>query len=958
MANIVGTYYSNQNYNPKINYSVNYWQTARDANSVTYRFTVSYARQNGSYYYDVYINYSVGGKSGNVLLKANNDGTASTSCTFDVTCSTNAGGGTIYARIYSWSNTDSTHWQNGFDTGDKDVNKSTFNTAPYWGSGAVINLSPNGIVREDTSSVTVSWTGALDLETTSGMKYKVDRYINGNFSTTIANGTTLTSLVDNIGSGNSGNVYTYRVTPIDNYGVVGSTLTNSQSLTKNTLRGANITGNQSINNNTSSFSVNVSGGSNSMGTGNISRKLSSNNLTINNAYVGIGNITITIYKSGTVPTGAYILYEDIRALFKDATNQSGNFQITLSTYNEFGSSSQSTITANVDLRDVPNPPSNIKITGTKIVNGTSYYIPSIQNLTLTWNNGSDKVDGSTLNYEVQGSTSASSGWKTLASNIQSTSSTTSSTITISDGDFDGGRNYYFKVIGYNAFNLSSSAISSAIVLHKYSSPTVSFGIAKRTTTQLVVPITTTLNTSLPNITFNVSNSTEGLRKRNYSLKLKGTNTFVKPSTQITTSPQTITINGLEDSKEYVLEVIVNDTSGLTANDIAKQLDIGKYIPIVSIRDKGLGINDFADDNYKLAVGGNAKINGELDVKNGKLNTKEINNKGYAASYTGGSDYNKWTKIATITITSQYQEVTSIIDVLDTGSGSNIPVKGELTLRVKQQDSMSNSPVCSLYLSNYIVTYPDNYKLVITKNTTEKKEIDLWFRNIQSWSNVYFSPRKTNGDTNIITFQEQQPFTTSLPSGTQIPCYKIVTSSPEDIGAMKDGGTYGTIKLTNWIRTVGNNGWYSETYGGGWYMSDTTWIRAYNSKSVYTPGQMRAEGGFRLNNDNTKITTGQNNSLRVTTPSGFVDIGANNSSYCHFYTDREQFYFDKRIHLNGALHFYESPNANTRIATKSTGDIMLYTTARSRFEGSTDGRLYWYKGSTGTWYLIAGSTYGD
>lgn len=613
MANIVGTYYSNQNYNPKINYSVNYWQTARDANSVTYRFTVSYARQNGSYYYDVYINYSVGGKSGNVLLKANNDGTASTSCTFDVTCSTNAGGGTIYARIYSWSNTDSTHWQNGFDTGDKDVNKSTFNTAPYWGSGAVINLSPNGIVREDTSSVTVSWTGALDLETTSGMKYKVDRYINGNFSTTIANGTTLTSLVDNIGSGNSGNVYTYRVTPIDNYGVVGSTLTNSQSLTKNTLRGANITGNQSINNNTSSFSVNVSGGSNSMGTGNISRKLSSNNLTINNAYVGIGNITITIYKSGTVPTGAYILYEDIRALFKDATNQSGNFQITLSTYNEFGSSSQSTITANVDLRDVPNPPSNIKITGTKIVNGTSYYIPSIQNLTLTWNNGSDKVDGSTLKYEVQGSTSASSGWKTLASNIQSTSSTTSSTITISDGDFDGGRNYYFKVIGYNAFNLSSSAISSAIVLHKYSSPTVSFGIAKRTTTQLVVPITTTLNTSLPNITFNVSNSTEGLRKRNYSLKLKGTNTFVKPSTQITTSPQTITINGLEASKEYVLEVIVNDTSGLTANDIAKQLDIGKYIPIVSIRDKGLGINDFADDNYKLAVGGNAKIDGTLSV---------------------------------------------------------------------------------------------------------------------------------------------------------------------------------------------------------------------------------------------------------------------------------------------------------------------------------------------------------
>ncbi|WP_322458629.1 hypothetical protein, partial [Clostridium perfringens] len=270
-------------------------------------------------------------------------------------------------------NTDSTHWQNSFDTGDKDVNKSTFNTAPYWGSGAVINLSPNGTVREDTSSVTVSWTGASDAETTSGMKYKVDRYINGNFSATVVNGSTSTSLTDNIGSGNSGNVYSYRVTPTDNYGISGSTLTNSQSLTKNTLYGASISGSPSINNNTSSFSVNVSGGSNSMGSGNISRRLSSGNVNINNAYIGTGNITVSIYRSGTVPTGAYIAYEDIRGLFKDATNQSGNFQINLTTYNDFGSSSPSTITVNVDLRDTPNPPSNIRITGTKTVNGISYY---------------------------------------------------------------------------------------------------------------------------------------------------------------------------------------------------------------------------------------------------------------------------------------------------------------------------------------------------------------------------------------------------------------------------------------------------------------------------------------------------------------------------------------------------------------------------------------------------------
>ena len=38
-------------------------------------------------------------------------------------------------------------------------------------------------------------------------------------------------------------------------------------------------------------------------------------------------------------------------------------------------------------------------------------------------------------------------------------------------------------------------------------------------------------------------------------------------------------------------------------------------------------------------------------------------------------------------------------------------------------------------------------------------------------------------------------------------------------------------INSWIRTVGNVGWYSETHGGGWYMSDNTWIRSFNAKRV-------------------------------------------------------------------------------------------------------------------------------
>lgn len=37
---------------------------------------------------------------------------------------------------------------------------------------------------------------------------------------------------------------------------------------------------------------------------------------------------------------------------------------------------------------------------------------------------------------------------------------------------------------------------------------------------------------------------------------------------------------------------------------------------------------------------------------------------------------------------------------------------------------------------------------------------------------------------------------------------------------------------SWIRTVGSTGWYNESYGGGWYMTDSTYVRSYNDKRVY------------------------------------------------------------------------------------------------------------------------------
>lgn len=47
----------------------------------------------------------------------------------------------------------------------------------------------------------------------------------------------------------------------------------------------------------------------------------------------------------------------------------------------------------------------------------------------------------------------------------------------------------------------------------------------------------------------------------------------------------------------------------------------------------------------------------------------------------------------------------------------------------------------------------------------------------------------------------------------------------------DNGTTNAISCSGGFHSNGTSGWYNDTYGGGWYMNDTTYIRAYGSKQV-------------------------------------------------------------------------------------------------------------------------------
>jgi len=53
---------------------------------------------------------------------------------------------------------------------------------------------------------------------------------------------------------------------------------------------------------------------------------------------------------------------------------------------------------------------------------------------------------------------------------------------------------------------------------------------------------------------------------------------------------------------------------------------------------------------------------------------------------------------------------------------------------------------------------------------------------------------------------------------------------------------------DWLRVNGNNGIYMESWGGGWNMTDTTYMRCYGNKVIYTAGAILAGGNVTAYSD--------------------------------------------------------------------------------------------------------------
>ncbi|QAY01355.1 hinge connector of long tail fiber distal connector [Aeromonas phage Aswh_1] len=127
---------------------------------------------------------------------------------------------------------------------------------------------------------------------------------------------------------------------------------------------------------------------------------------------------------------------------------------------------------------------------------------------------------------------------------------------------------------------------------------------------------------------------------------------------------------------------------------------------------------------------------------------------------------------------------------------------------------------------------------------------------------------------------------------------------------------GGVTSDSWLRTNGDNGWYSEKWGGGIHMSDAQWIRTYGGKKLHvanpdgnainTDGGINAAKGLTLGGG--AVVGG---SINVT--GGYMSLTSSNNTLLEFHTPGVS-----------AAMIYKGPEGNLRFVTSngSGGETLL------------------------------------
>lgn len=139
----------------------------------------------------------------------------------------------------------------------------------------------------------------------------------------------------------------------------------------------------------------------------------------------------------------------------------------------------------------------------------------------------------------------------------------------------------------------------------------------------------------------------------------------------------------------------------------------------------------------------------------------------------------------------------------------------------------------------------------------------------------------------------------------------------------------------WLRSSGATGWYNETYGGGWYMADGTYLRPYNSKIIYSSSGILAAysaGSWISMAQRTTCIYADNNNSASSAHALFRTKWNNGNAMCYGgLGDEMGFYAFPKSYIDNSNNSY-----SWKTVWSSSGTLTHYGTFRATVGMWTDG----------------------
>jgi hypothetical protein len=246
-----------------------------------------------------------------------------------------------------------------------------------------------------------------------------------------------------------------------------------------------------------------------------------------------------------------------------------------------------------------------------------------------------------------------------------------------------------------------------------------------------------------------------------------------------------------DASRYV--VFGGITNNVLNDAIAIERDATRTITIDSLQRVGIGTTS---PSYKLDVSGTGRFTSDLTATDYTGNVNGLTSAQYSkfafkTTGTGASDSGKYTKIARITLTGQYQNTATSLHYVSNGNGSTPISAGKLDIRVKQQAAFGNDPLVDVTNYHNYTSYA-KFGYVIVQNTPTTI-VDVYVQNTTTYNDITgYITTDDYINTTKITWYTNQSYVT-IPGSYVVGNNRLLISANPS-GNVSIGNTNDTYKL--------------------------------------------------------------------------------------------------------------------------------------------------------------------